>query len=184
MECLLEFATPSQEKLNCFQSKADGIFRKLHLRHLYCRYEAGGGLRNRIIHDHESINLRFVWEIITEDILELREITKAPLCRKIGVLHQGVIIWGNGNGQIAIQTWRRCRTGRLIQKLDVVTGGCGWRNRESTIIQNSAANYEEIWPIAEIRCRKSGTSSPNSIGNSCNRKNPPKRLKSKNQAKL
>ena len=66
--------------------------------------EAGGGLRNRIIHDHESINLRFVWEIITEDILELREITKAPLCRKIGVLHQGVIIWGNGNGQIAIQT--------------------------------------------------------------------------------
>lgn len=116
MECLLEFATPSQEKLNCFQSKADGIFRKLHLRHLYCRYEAGGGLRNRIIHDHESINLRFIWEIITEDILELREITKAPLCRKIGVLHQGVIIWGNGNGQIARQTWHRCRTGRPIQK--------------------------------------------------------------------
>lgn len=30
------------------------------------------GLRNRIVHDYEGVNLRLVWEIITEDIPELK----------------------------------------------------------------------------------------------------------------
>lgn len=30
------------------------------------------GLRNRIVHDYEGVNLRLVWEIISEDIPELR----------------------------------------------------------------------------------------------------------------
>ena len=31
------------------------------------------GLRNRIVHDYEGENLRLVWEIISEDIPELRD---------------------------------------------------------------------------------------------------------------
>ena len=30
------------------------------------------GLRNRIVHDYEGVNLRLVWEIISSDIPELR----------------------------------------------------------------------------------------------------------------
>lgn len=30
------------------------------------------GLRNRIVHDYEGVNLRLVWEIISEDLPELR----------------------------------------------------------------------------------------------------------------
>ena len=31
------------------------------------------GLRNRIVHDYEGVNLRLVWEIIDEDLQELKE---------------------------------------------------------------------------------------------------------------
>lgn len=31
------------------------------------------GLRNRIVHDYEGVNLRLVWEIISEDIPVLRD---------------------------------------------------------------------------------------------------------------
>ena len=31
------------------------------------------GLRNRIVHDYEGVNLRLVWEIISEDIPALRD---------------------------------------------------------------------------------------------------------------
>ena len=34
------------------------------------------GLRNRIVHDYEGVNLRHVWEIISEDIPELRAKTE------------------------------------------------------------------------------------------------------------
>ena len=30
-------------------------------------------LRNKIVHDYEGIKLNFIWDIITEDILELKE---------------------------------------------------------------------------------------------------------------
>ncbi len=30
------------------------------------------GLRNRIVHDYEGVNLRLVWEIISEDLPEVR----------------------------------------------------------------------------------------------------------------
>lgn len=32
------------------------------------------GLRNRIVHDYEGVNLRLVWEILSEDIPELNKI--------------------------------------------------------------------------------------------------------------
>ena len=31
------------------------------------------GLRNRIVHDYEGVNLRLVWEIISEDIPDLEQ---------------------------------------------------------------------------------------------------------------
>ena len=31
------------------------------------------GLRNRIVHDYEGVNLKLVWEIISEDIPELKD---------------------------------------------------------------------------------------------------------------
>lgn len=31
------------------------------------------GLRNRIIHDYEGVNLKLVWEIIETDLEKLRE---------------------------------------------------------------------------------------------------------------
>ncbi len=34
------------------------------------------GLRNRIVYDYEGVNLRLVWEIISEDIPELRDKTE------------------------------------------------------------------------------------------------------------
>ena len=32
------------------------------------------GLRNRIVHDYEGVNLRLVWEIISEDLPEVQRI--------------------------------------------------------------------------------------------------------------
>ncbi len=37
------------------------------------------GLRNRIVHDYEGVNLRLVWEIISGDIPDLRNILKELL---------------------------------------------------------------------------------------------------------
>lgn len=48
----------------------DGEFEKKHpdipWREIY-------GLRNRIVHDYEGINLNLIWEIITEDLPDLKE---------------------------------------------------------------------------------------------------------------
>lgn len=32
------------------------------------------GLRNRIVHDYEGVNLRLIWEIISDDMPELRSV--------------------------------------------------------------------------------------------------------------
>ena len=34
------------------------------------------GLRNRIVHDYEGVNLRLVWEIIQEDLPELEQMLR------------------------------------------------------------------------------------------------------------
>ena len=31
------------------------------------------GLRNRIVHDYEGVNLQLIWEIISEDLPEVKE---------------------------------------------------------------------------------------------------------------
>lgn len=37
------------------------------------------GLRNRIVHDYEGVNLRLVWEIISEDVPKLRNMIEKRL---------------------------------------------------------------------------------------------------------
>ncbi len=37
------------------------------------------GLRNRIVHDYEGVNLRLVWEIISGDIPDLKKILQGLL---------------------------------------------------------------------------------------------------------
>ena len=37
------------------------------------------GLRNRIVHDYEGVNLQLVWEIISEDIPELKKTLQSLL---------------------------------------------------------------------------------------------------------
>lgn len=37
------------------------------------------GLRNRIVHDYDGVNLKLVWEIITGDLSELRKILESCL---------------------------------------------------------------------------------------------------------
>ena len=37
------------------------------------------GLRNRIVHDYEGVNLRLIWEIISEDLEPLRAALEAIL---------------------------------------------------------------------------------------------------------
>lgn len=50
-------------------AKMDDSFKsqypEVHWRQLY-------GLRNRIVHDYEGVNLKLVWEIIDEDLPEMR----------------------------------------------------------------------------------------------------------------
>lgn len=38
------------------------------------------GLRNRIVHDYDGVNLHLVWEIISEDIPELQNTLKTLIC--------------------------------------------------------------------------------------------------------
>ncbi|MFR1723476.1 DUF86 domain-containing protein [Emergencia timonensis] len=40
------------------------------------------GLRNRIVHDYEGVNLRLVWDIIELDLLELKQ-QLLKICSKI-----------------------------------------------------------------------------------------------------
>lgn len=35
------------------------------------------GLRNRIVHGYEGVNLMLVWEIITEDLPELEQVLQS-----------------------------------------------------------------------------------------------------------
>lgn len=50
-------------------NKADIDFRRQHPEIPWSQIY---GLRNRIVHDYEGVNLRLVWEIISEDLPELR----------------------------------------------------------------------------------------------------------------
>lgn len=51
-------------------NKLDDAFRQ---EHKHIAWKQIYGLRNRIVHDYEGVNLSLVWEIIESDLPDLRE---------------------------------------------------------------------------------------------------------------
>lgn len=55
-------------------NKADAAYTQSHTeipwRYLY-------GLRNRIVHDYEGVNLRLIWEIISDDLVSLQAVLQS-----------------------------------------------------------------------------------------------------------
>lgn len=47
--------------------------REIPWRHLY-------GLRNRIVHDYDGVNLALIWQIVSEDLPDLKR-TLAKICK-------------------------------------------------------------------------------------------------------
>lgn len=73
-EIVLEACVFNISQLGEVANKVDTEFEKAHpevpWRQIY-------GLRNRIVHDYEGVNLKLVWEIIRTDLPEVKELLKA-----------------------------------------------------------------------------------------------------------
>lgn len=73
-EIVLEACVFNISQLGEVANKVDTEFEKAHSevpwRQIY-------GLRNRIVHDYEGVNLKLVWEIIRTDLPEVKELLKA-----------------------------------------------------------------------------------------------------------
>lgn len=54
------------ELANTVDSDFAGKYTSIPWRQVY-------GLRNRIVHDYDGVNLKLVWEIISDDLLELKK---------------------------------------------------------------------------------------------------------------
>lgn len=69
-EVLVEACVFNLSQLGEIANKADEEFQNAHKeipwRQVY-------GLRNKIVHDYEGVNLKLVWEIISDDLPELKE---------------------------------------------------------------------------------------------------------------
>lgn len=69
-EMVVEACVFNLSQLGELANKVDLVFQQAHgnipWRQIY-------GLRNRIVHDYEGVNLKLVWEIISEDLPELRQ---------------------------------------------------------------------------------------------------------------
>lgn len=69
-DLVIEACVFNLSQLGELSNKLDDDFQKANSeipwRQLY-------GLRNRIIHDYEGVNLKLVWEIISEDVPGLKE---------------------------------------------------------------------------------------------------------------
>ena len=64
-EVLVEACVFNLSQLGEIANKADEEF-QIPWRQVY-------GLRNKIVHDYEGVNLKLVWEIISDDLPELKE---------------------------------------------------------------------------------------------------------------
>ena len=71
---LVEACVFNLSQMGALVAKIDADFEKEHTeiqwRQIY-------GLRNRIVHDYEGVNLKLVWQIIQEDLPELKESLEA-----------------------------------------------------------------------------------------------------------
>lgn len=69
-DMVVEACVFNLSQLGELANKVDSEFQKMNgnipWRQIY-------GLRNRIVHDYEGVNLKLVWEIITDDLPELKQ---------------------------------------------------------------------------------------------------------------
>ena len=69
-DMVVEACVFNLSQLGELANKVDKDFQKIHntrpWREVY-------GLRNRIVHDYEGVNLKLVWEIISDDLPELKQ---------------------------------------------------------------------------------------------------------------
>lgn len=69
-EVIMEACIFNLSQLGELVSKVDNEFRVIHSEIPWSQIY---GLRNRIVHDYEGVNFMLVWEIIRNDLQELRE---------------------------------------------------------------------------------------------------------------
>ncbi len=73
-DMVVEACVFNLSQLGELANKVDSEFRQIHShipwRQIY-------GLRNRIVHDYEGVNLKLVWEIIADDLPELKHMLVA-----------------------------------------------------------------------------------------------------------
>ncbi|MCD7764730.1 MAG: DUF86 domain-containing protein [Lachnospiraceae bacterium] len=68
-EVVLEACVFNLSQLGELANKTDSVFRN---RYPEIAWNQVYGLRNRIVHDYEGVNLQLVWEIIQDDLPELK----------------------------------------------------------------------------------------------------------------
>ncbi len=69
-ELVMEACVFNLSQLGELANKVDRDFQK---RYTTIPWNQIYGLRNRIVHDYEGVNLHLVWEIISEDLPELKD---------------------------------------------------------------------------------------------------------------
>lgn len=73
-DMVVEACVFNLSQLGELANKVDLEFQQMHSnvpwRQIY-------GLRNRIVHDYEGVNLKLVWEIIADDLPELKQMLMA-----------------------------------------------------------------------------------------------------------
>ncbi len=72
-EMVMEACVFNLSQLGELAGKADSQYRSAHKEIPWSQIY---GLRNRIVHDYEGVNFVLIWEIIHNDLPELREILK------------------------------------------------------------------------------------------------------------
>lgn len=72
-EVVLEACVFNLSQLGELAGKIDSEYRMVHKEIPWSQIY---GLRNRIVHDYEGVNFMLVWEIIRNDLQELREMLK------------------------------------------------------------------------------------------------------------
>ncbi|MCC8105483.1 MAG: DUF86 domain-containing protein [Clostridiales bacterium] len=69
-DLVLEACVFNLSQLGELANKVDQEYKK---KHSEIPWSQVYGLRNRIVHDYEGVNLQLVWEIISDDLPELKE---------------------------------------------------------------------------------------------------------------
>ena len=69
-DMVVEACVFNLSQLGELANKVDKDFQKIHNT---IPWREAYGLRNRIVHDYEGVNLKLVWEIISDDLPELKQ---------------------------------------------------------------------------------------------------------------